>query len=347
MPSSPLVPRIIAAPLGGGPSTPALVAAVARAGGFGFLAGGYLSAAALERDLVELDRLGAPPSGVNLFVPGAPTADLAAAHAYAERIRPVADAARVALGPLAWDDDAFDEKVETVLRHRARVVTFTFGLPPRAVRDRLRGREILVGATITTPDEAVLAVELGVDLLVAQGAEAGGHRAAFHDDPSMPGGGELVERRELVRRVRAMTDLPIVAAGGVADGADIAESIADGAVAAQLGTAFLCCPESGTSSTHRTAILEQRYDDTIVTRAFTGRPARGLRNGFADRFHVGAPSAYPEIHHLTRPLRRHAAEHGDPDALHLWAGTRWRAATAEPAGQLVARLSRELAERGL
>jgi nitronate monooxygenase len=183
-----------------------------------------------------------------------------------------------------------------------------------------------------------------VDALVAQGAEAGGHRAVFRDDGRSPGGGELIGRRELLRQVRDVTSLPVAVAGGLSTGADVADALLHGAVAAVLGTAFLCCSEAGTSATHRRALLERRYPETIVTRAFTGRPARGLRNEFADEFDAGAPAAYPEVHAMTRPMRAAAAAAGDPTRLHLWAGTGWAASVTDgPAATVVARLERERA----
>ncbi len=124
-------------------------------------------------------------------------------------------------------------------------------------------------------------------------------------------------------------------------GAGIAAVLSAGAVAAQLGTAFPCCPEAGTSPTHRRALRDPRYTETVVTRAFSGRPARGLANRFAREHGADAPAAYPQIHHLTRPVRQAAAAAGDADRLHLWAGMGWRSVTDEPAADLVARLERE------
>lgn len=332
---------IVAAPMAGGPSTPRLVAAVSGAGAFGFLAGGHLTPEALDRDLAAVEHLTDRPYGVNLFLPSAAPADPAAVARYAAALAGDAAAAGVAPGVPRYDDDALGEKLQMLTRYRPAVVSVTFGLPSPELCEAVRRAGSLVAATVTTDAEARAATDRGVDLLVAQGAEAGGHRGVFHDDGVFPGGGELVGRTELVERVRSVSPLPVVAAGGIATGADIRGALAAGAVACQLGTAFLCCPEAGTSPTHRRALLERRYADTIVTRAFTGRPARALRNGFADRFDALAPAAYPEVHHLTRPLRAAAGARGDADALHLWAGTAWRRVTTEPATDLVARLERE------
>jgi nitronate monooxygenase len=220
-------------------------------------------------------------------------------------------------------------------------VSFTFGLPSEHICEAVRRLGAVAVATVTTAGEAVSATAVGVDALVTQGSEAGGHRGVYHDDGVSVGGGDLIGRRELLLQARDVTSLPVLTAGGLTSGTQIAEGLSLGAIAAVLGTVFLCCPESGTPEAHRQALLSRRYRETIVTRAFTGRPARGLRNEFADRFDVLAPASYPEVHRMTQPLRAAAAAAGDPTNLHLWAGTGWQAVTTEPVATVVARLERE------
>ncbi len=332
---------IIVAPMAGGVSTPALVAAAAEAGALGFLAGGYVTPEVLDRDLADVESRTDGPYGVNLFWPSPPIADIAPVHAYAARLAPVAAAAGVELGVPLLDDEALPDKLEVIAAHRPAAISFTFGLPDPGLVQSLQDRRIVVACSVCTVAEAVAAAERGVDAVVAQGSEAGGHRAVLQDDPAHPAGGPLVGRRELLRGVRAATPVRIVTAGGITTGAEIAEAERLGAVAAQLGTAFLCCPEAGTTQTHRRALLDRRYRQTSITRAFTGRPARALRNAFADRFDDIAPAAYPYVHHVTRPLRAAAARTGDADNLHLWAGTGWTLVTEEPAAAVIARLDRE------
>lgn len=330
-----------AAPMAGGPSSTGLIAAVGGAGGLGLLPGGYLPADAFAERIAAVEAATAAPWGVNLFLPGPPTADPDAVAAHAEALRPWAAAHGAELGEPRWEDDALEAKVEVVLAHRPAAVTVAFGCPSPGLVARIHdatGAPVL--PTVTTPDEAEEATAAGVHGLVVQGAEAGGHRGTFVDDPALPGGGELVPLLPLLARVRAVSPLPLVAAGGLMTGADVRAALDAGASAVQLGTAFLCTPEAGTSETHRRALLGRRYAGTTVTRGFTGRPARGLSNPLARAF-PDAPAAYPEVHHLTRPLRAAAAAQGDPDAVHLWAGEGWRAVTEEPAGELVARLARE------
>jgi nitronate monooxygenase len=327
--------------MAGGASSTALVAAVGAAGGLGFVPAGYLTPDAFEARLAEVEAATDAPWGANVFLPGPPAADPAAVAAHAEALRPVAERLGVAMGEPAWDDDALDAKVEVLARHRPAVVSFVFGVPDPALVGRLReatGAALL--ATATTPAEAATVADAGVDGIVLQGAEAGGHRGVLVDDPTLPGGGELVGLLDLVAGARRETALPLVAAGGLMTGGAIRAVLDAGASAVQLGTAFLATPEAGTSAVHRRALLDAAFDGTTVTRAFTGRPARGLANALARGF-PDAPSAYPEVHHLTRPLRAAAAKAGDADAVHLWAGEGWRAVTEEPAGELVARLARE------
>ncbi|WP_051472165.1 NAD(P)H-dependent flavin oxidoreductase [Patulibacter minatonensis] len=332
---------IWAAPMAGGPSSTALIAAVGAAGGLGLVPAGYLTAEAFADRIDQVEAATDAPWGANLFLPGPPAADDAAVAAHADALRPLAEARGVALGDPRWEDDAVDAKVDVLLERRPAAITFTFGCPPAELVGRLReATGAVLVATVTTPAEAVEATTAGVDALALQGAEAGGHRGVFVDDRAFPGGGELVPLDELLARTRTETPLPLLAAGGLMTGADVRRVLDAGASGVQLGTALLCTPEAGTSATHRRALLDRRYDGTTVTRGFTGRPARGLANPLALAF-PDAPSAYPEVHHLTRPLRAAAAEQGDPDAVHLWAGDGWRGVTEEPVGTLLARIARD------
>ncbi|MET8142729.1 nitronate monooxygenase [Sphaerisporangium sp. NPDC005288] len=327
---------IVQAPLAGGPSTPELAAAVSSAGGLGFLAAGYRSSDDLRSDIASVRARTDAPFGVNLFVPSKGEVDRAAVDAYAGRLRGESERYGVALGVPADDDDGWQAKLAVVTAERVPVVSFTFGLPAREVIDEVRAAGARVIVTITTPEEASAAHDAGADALAAQGIEAGGHRGGFTDD----GGdyGLLV----LLRLTLRATPLPVIAAGGIADGAGIAAVLTAGAVAAQLGTAFLRTPEAGTSPAHRQALSS--YDRTAVTRAFTGRRARGLVNRFLQEHSGEAPSAYPQVHHLTAPLRAAARKAGDADTINLWAGQGFPFAEEIPAAELVRRLASEAEE---
>jgi len=317
---------IVQAPMAGGPSTPALAAAVASAGGFGFVAGGYLGPDALRSAIADTRALTAAPLGVNLFVPSAPS-DPAAVRAYARRLQPEADRFGVALGEPDWDDDGYPAKLAVVVAAAPYLVSFTFGCPSAADVADLHRAGSQVAVTVTTADEARLAETAAADLLIVQGTEAGGHQGQFADDA--PNRTALLDA---LAAVRAVSSVPMIAAGGVMTSADLHRVLAAGAIAAQLGTALLCTPEAGTSAVHRRALLERRYPDTVLTRAYSGRHGRGLRNRFAG---FDAPAAYPEVHRLTRPLRAAAAAAGDDSVPNLWAGTGWASVREAPAAEIV------------
>jgi nitronate monooxygenase len=232
-------------------------------------------------------------------------------------------------------DDEFDEKMELLLDDPASAVSFTFGCPGRALVEALHGRGSEVWVTVTSPDEARIAAGAGADLLVAQGLEAGGHRGSFVDDDGDPGLALL----PLLQLVRGASDLPVVATGGICTGHGIAAARGAGARAAQLGTAFLLAPEAGTSPAHRDALGGS--EPTVLTRAFTGRTARGIRNAFIDQHEDHAVRAYPEIHYVTQPVRAAAREAGDASMINLWAGQAYPLARSEPAAEIVRRLAAE------
>jgi nitronate monooxygenase len=327
---------IVQAPLAGGPSTPALAAAVARAGGLGFVAAGYKTIEALTADLDAVAAaIGDTPFGVNLFAPPGHGADEDRVAAYTERIRPAATAVGIELGAPRWDDDRYREKLDLLCARHAPIVSFTFGCPSAADVEQVHAAGGVAWVTVVSPEDAVAAAEVGADGLVVQGFEAGGHRGSF-DDAHPADLGLLT----LLQLVADRVALPLVAAGGIATGRGIAAVLAAGASAAAVGTAFLLCPESGTAAVHRAA-LEQSDALTALTRAFTGRRARGIRNEFMKQHDPDAISAYPQVHHVTAPLRANARATGNPGNLHLWAGQAYPLVTAEPAADLVARLHAE------
>ena len=201
--------------------------------------------------------------------------------------------------------------------------------------ERLHERAIAVWVTVTEVEEALVAAGAGADALIVQGVEAGGHRGSFEDSE---GRGELA-LLPLLRLVARAVDLPLVASGGIADGAGVAAVLAAGARAAQIGTGFLRCPEAATSPAHRDALA--RPGRTALTRAFTGRRARGIVNRFLRDYEAEAPAAYPHVHHLTSPLRAAAREVGDAEMINLWAGQTYSLAEELPAADLVRRWSAE------
>lgn len=325
---------IVGAPLAGGPSTPPLAAAVSEAGGLGFLAAGYRDAEAVRGEIADVRARTSRPFGVNVFAPPAPRGDPAAVGRYAESLRAEAERYGVALGGPHYDDDGFEAKLELLAEERVPVVSFTFGCPEDAIAELRRGgRQVWV--TVTTADEAVTAATAGADALVVQGVEAGGHRGSFDD--AGPGDLGLLA---LLQLVGAAVDVPLVAAGGIVSARGVAAALVAGASAAQIGTALLLTPEAGTSAPHREA-LRAGAASTGLTRAFSGRTARGIVNRFLREHDAQAPVAYPDVHHLTAPLRAAARERGDADGVNLWAGQAYPLAEALPAAELVVRLGEE------
>jgi nitronate monooxygenase len=322
---------IILAPLAGGPSTPDLAAAVSNAGGLGFLGAGYLGVDALA-ERIELTRaLTSSPVAVNVFAINGGPAPRERYAAYVESLAPEAERLGVEVGEPRFGDDEFDAKLEVVLAAAVPVVSFTFGLPSQDVIKRIKAAGAEVWITATSSDDARIAADAGADVLVLQGAEAGGHRGSFEDHDISP-----VPLPDLVAGVRARTDLPIVGTGGIARPDHAAVALHAGATAVAAGTAFMLAPEAGTTAVHRKAIASQT--PTALTRAFTGRLARGIRNRFMLE-NAAAPSAYPEIHYATAPLRAAARKAGDPDVINLWAGVRHSQAVERPAAETVEALA--------
>lgn len=332
---------IIQAPMAGGVSTPELAAAVSNAGGLGFLAGGYKTAEAMRKEIHELRTLTDRPFGVNVFVPGDKTVDEEAVERYRVALAAEAERLGASVGEPKWEDDDWAAKFDVLLQERVPVVSFTFGCPDKEVIAALQKAGSFVMVTVTSREEACMAAEAGANALCVQGEEAGGHRASFGNDPKKD---ETLALFPLLAQVRTAVRIPLVAAGGIMDGRGIAAALKAGASVVQLGTAFLRCPESGAHPLHKQALADPRFVETAVTRAFTGRPARGLVNRFMAEYRALAPAAYPHVHHMTKPLRAAAAKAGDPEGMSLWAGTGYRLVRELPAAELVEELKREFEE---
>ena len=319
-----LLRQIVVAPMAGGATTTDLVIAAARAGALGFLAAGYKTPAAMTAEVAAVRAATAEPFGVNVFVPGTPYPDAGRLARYLASLGP-------GLGDAGWDDDGFDGKIEVLLADPPAVTSFTFGCPAAGVIRALQDAGSAVVVTVTTRTEAAMAAAAGADALCVQGYEAGAHRGTFVNDDAPGRDHGLLS---LIGEVAAVTGLPQIAAGGIMGPRQVRAVLAAGAVAAQCGTAFLRSPESGAHPLYKAALADPRYTATTVTRAFSGRPARGLVNEFIID-HVDAPPAYPEINNATRSLRAAAAASGDTERMSLWAGQGYRLAAERPAGEII------------
>lgn len=327
-----LAEPIVQAPLAGGPSTPELAIAVCEAGGLGFIAAGYKTAATVGEHIDKIRASTSRPFGVNIFAPSSQPAEPGSLRAYLEELGPEAARLGAEVGEPRFNDDQFEAKLELVREKRPAVVSFTFGCPPSTIFDQLHQLDIAAWMTVTSAAEADAAQAAGADALVVQGTEAGGHRGAFVDDEDAGGIGLLA----LLRLVRRTSRLPLIASGGIADGAAVAAVLCAGATAAQIGTALMLTPEAGTEQAQRE--LFNQPIPTRLTRAFSGRLARGMVNRFMTDHSHHAPVAYPEIHHATSPLRAAARRNADADGFNLWAGQAHELAQARPAAEIVREL---------
>jgi nitronate monooxygenase len=326
---------VIAAPMAGGPSTPELAIAATNAGGLGFVAGGYLSADDFADRLASAQKAASGPIGANLFVPQPSAGSKADIDRYADALAVEAQRYGVQLGEPRYSDDNWAAKLDVMLDLRPELASFTFDVPSAEEIRRLRDAGITTVATVTTASEAEIAVSRGVDALAVQGPAAGGHRGTYNPT-AQPATQPLPE---LLADVFACASLPVVAAGGLMTAADVDGVLRAGAVAAQLGTVFLLADEAGSSPVHRAALQDSQFTETVVTRAFSGRYARGLRNRFVDEHEAQAPFGYPQIHYLTSPVRAASVRTGDPHATNVWAGTGFKKAKAASVATIMGELS--------
>ncbi|OBA83199.1 2-nitropropane dioxygenase [Mycobacterium sp. 1164966.3] len=321
--------------MAGGPTTPALAAAVTNAGGLGFLAAGMLSAEELADDILAARRQTPGPIGVNLFVPQRPMSLPAELEAFAAALMQEAERYGVALGEPHHDDDDWAAKLDVVFDLRPEVVSFTFGSPSEMQCGRLGGLGITIMATVTSVREAMIALSCGVDALVVQGPDAGGHRATFDVLDAPP----RCSLDDLVASLVACFDCPVVAAGGLGTPDDVARMREAGATAVQLGTALLLADEAGTNAVHRAALRDPQFTQTVVTRAFTGRYARALRNRFTDDHDAHAIFGFPQVAMMTGPVQEAAVKLGDPHGVGMWAGTSFRNAKTGSVADIVRQLA--------
>ena len=334
---------VVQAPMAGGASCPELAGTVSQAGGLGFLAAGYKTPEAMYEEIKQLRVLTQRAFGVNLFMPQPDNSDAAAVQNYRAQLTGEATWYETELGdPDGGTDDAYEAKLAILFDDPVPVVSFTFGCPTRGVLERFAKQGTYTVVTVTSVGEAQVAEWSGADAVCVQGIEAGGHQGTHRDDPQSDGTGSGIGLLSLVTQVKEAVRLPVVAAGGLMRGGQIAAVLAAGASAAQLGTAFLVCPESGANPVHKKAMTNPLFTRTELTRAFSGRPARGLVNRFLREHGRYAPAAYPQVHHLTSPLRKAAAKAQDPQGMALWAGQGHLLSRELPAAQLLDVLTTEL-----
>ena len=335
---------IFAAPMAG-MSTPALAAAVSNAGGLGGLGIGTGSLEAARKMITETQRLTSKSFNVNLFVHQPPRPDTKTESGWLEFLKPIHTELDLEVPTKLPDagkglvDNA--PLVDLLLELKPPVISFHFGIPEASVLRQLRDSGAVLMATATNLDELNVIEKAKLDAVIAQGSEAGGHRGVF--DPKAKD--DLIPTLELVRLFNKHTSLPIIAAGGLMYGKDIKAALSAGATAAQLGTAFIPCPESTASEAHTQALLKTRPEDTTFTTVVSGRPARGIKNRFTaleDRLDGTVVPDFPLHYGLTKQLMAEAKKKGVEGYEVMWAGTEAARSRAMPAADLVKKLSEEM-----
>jgi nitronate monooxygenase len=336
------IPVILGPMSGAGICTPEIVAAVSNAGGLGTLAAQYLKPDAVDSALKRVRALTDKPVALNFFSPNSRQPMSGDLDAQIRLLTPIHE--RLGLKPPVAPtavENYFPEYVNLAIAHRVPIVSFTMGVIPPEDVDELHSNGAFLMGTATTVTEAMQLKESGMDGVIAQGAEAGGHRGSFSADSPA-----LIGTMALVPQVVDATGLPVIASGGIMDGRGIVAALALGATAVQMGTAFLTCKESGAPAVYKKAVLHSTDNSTTITRAFSGRSARGIRNEFTElteSFGV-EPISFPWQNALTGPMRKTAAEQGEPDLMSLWAGQGSAMAVEITAQELMQKLEAEIHE---
>ncbi|TLS50063.1 DUF561 domain-containing protein [Paenibacillus antri] len=327
---------ILQAPMAGGPTTPDLAAAVSNAGGLGSIGAGYLAPDRIRDTIREIRQRTDRPFGINLFVPEQPCTS----EATIAEMNDFLNSFRVELGIASNPStpksaESFEDQIRILLEESVPVVSFTFGMPSEDVIQALKARGTTVLGTATTVEEAQALEAAGVHAIVAQGSESGGHRGTFLKDAA----DALIGTMALVPQVVEHVSVPVVAAGGIMDGRGLIASLALGASAIQMGTAFLASPESGAHPAYKQKIMSSTEDCTEVTYAYSGKAARGIRTKFMEEFrnYQGAIPPYPIQNAMTRDIRQTAAQANLPEYMSLWAGQGLRLADDRSAASIIDR----------
>ncbi|MCF8564122.1 nitronate monooxygenase family protein [Alicyclobacillus tolerans] len=328
---------IIQAGMAGGATTVELVTAVSNAGGLGTLGAGYLTPDKLRAEIRSIKQRTERPFGVNLFVPQDPAVSEPKIRAMTQRLDEIRSDLGIARGPSVDKyAESFEEQMEVVLEEGVPVFSFTFGIAPHSVILRLHNQGTVVMGTATTVREAMALEQAGVDAIVVQGSEAGGHRGTFLSNASQ----SLIGTMALVPQVADRVSLPVIASGGIMDGRGLTASLALGASAVQMGTAFLACAESGVHLRYKERLLESEEDATEITCAYSGKAARGIRTEFMERmkkYDVEQIPDYPIQNAMTQDIRRAAAKQNNAEYMSLWAGQGLRLTTSDSAQDIVQR----------
>ncbi|MFD1677903.1 NAD(P)H-dependent flavin oxidoreductase [Alicyclobacillus fodiniaquatilis] len=324
---------IIQAGMAGGITTPELVAAVSNAGGLGTLGAGYMSAEQIRLAVTQIRNLTDQPFGVNLFIPEHYQVDRDEIDLANRALDTFRQQLHIPLSPdVTKMAEPFNEQLAAILDLDVPVFSFTFGMPDAAIIAKLKQQDICIIGTATTVQEAILLEQAGVDAVVAQSSEAGGHRGTFAHDAASA----LIGALAFIPQVADAVSIPVIAAGGVMDGRGLAACLLLGADAVQMGTAFLTCPESGAHPVYKNALAHATEEMTTITKVYSGKAARGLQTTFIRQW-SGDESLlpYPIQNALTRDIRQAAAKQNNAEFMSMWAGQGLRLLHAQSAAALV------------
>lgn len=297
-----------------GITSPKLVAASAQAGIVGAIGAGYLNGEDTRGFIREVKRLTDCPFMVNLFVPEEIAMNESVTEQAVSALEPISQSLGLKKVEYQYSEPKFNEQVEVIIEEKVTICSFTFGLPCKEIIERLKKENVFLIGTATTKKEALLAESAGMDAVVVQGSEAGGHRGSFDGKVT------LIPLEKLFYEVVKIVQIPIIAAGGIANKALAAQAFAQGATAVQIGTALLAAKESGAHSVYKQKVLSACEGSTVLTNAFSGKMARGLHNAFIEQMQCAVIAPYPLQNDLTKALRKEAARQGNTDYMSLWAG---------------------------
>lgn len=304
-----------------GSTTPELVATVSNAGGLGTVGAGYFSSDRLEQEITYVQELTDLPYAVNLFVPSEKLYIPEKVEHMNAWLKPYRRAFNIEEPVINMTEkQQFEDAIDLVIEKGVPAVSFTFGIPEQTVIEKLKERHIKLIGTATSVEEAIANESAGMDMVIAQGSEAGGHRGAFSETASQLT--PLIGTMSLVPQMVDQINIPVVAAGGIMDGRGLVASMVLGAEGVQMGTAFLTSDESGASQLYKHAISQSKETDTVVTNVITGKPARGIDNEFIHKMNEYDDEIpdYPIQNQLTNALRKEAANKGNAQWTHLWSG---------------------------
>lgn len=310
---------LLQAPMAGGITTPELVAAVSNTGGLGSLGAGYMSPPAIREAIKTIRRLTTRNFAVNLFIPEQHHADLQQKENMVKQVNQICAELNITVtAPEFPYSPAFDAQLEVILDEHVPIFSFTFGIPESQWIKKLKSNKTIIMGTATTLPEAKQLETSGVDIIVAQSSEAGGHRGTFIGDPF----NSLIGTASLIPQLVNNIHVPVVAAGGIMDAKTILAALMLGADGVQMGTAFLTCTEAATNPEYKKILLNKKYDNTVLTKVFSGKLARGIKNKFIEEMqdYVDKCLDYPIQNALTKSMRLAAAQQNNIDFMSLWAG---------------------------